>query len=92
MNMILNYQTKLLEQCNEQYTLLQKQFKNRKVTNTILQIMKQLNDQIIQLTNEFEELNELFSHNQDITHKLQQYQQINQKIKELLPYIICETI
>ena len=69
-----------------------KQFENRKVTNTLLQIVEQLNNQIIQLTNEFEELNELFSHNLDIDHKLNQYQQINQKIKDLLPYIICETI
>tara|TARA_B100001094_G_C18122051_1_gene767414 strand:- start:145 stop:444 length:300 start_codon:yes stop_codon:yes gene_type:complete len=95
MNKQIIYQEQVFSNYIKQQKLFIQNMRNCNITPISINLINRFNDQIIDLTNDLTEINEYFitnTTNKDIEQKIRNYQQVNRQIKQLLPFIIQETI
>ena len=104
MNDVINYQFKLLENFNEKYKkmlLSLKKINNSKhittnitIINDKIDYLSKFNNDLQVTMNELDILNDVLSSDtldDNVQNKLKEYNNMNNTIKELLPYLIIKT-
>ena len=92
---VIKYELFIFEKIKEHFLNLLKNIKNNCLCLENIELLNQCNNDMLSLIETFKEINKFIVLNpkdENVKQKIKQITMTNQKIKELLPYLLMETI
>ena len=92
---VIKHELFIFEQIKEQFLNLLKNIKKNCLCLENIELLNQCNNDMLSLIETFKEINKfivLNPNDENVKQKIKQITLTNQKIKELLPYLLMETI
>ena len=96
MKQVIETQNDLFQQFQKQHTQFIQNIQNKKFHIEIIELLNKFNNDLITITGDLQDINDIFKNNTHdlprIQQKIKEFQQVQDKIKEFLPYLILNTV